>query len=184
MFTKNVNTPEVPRRRGRPPGRTGEGTETRKRLFDTAIALMADRGYVATTLRDVADKAGVSPGLLYRYFSSKQAVVLALCSAFSRLRVQTVFHQAVIGATDVPRPQLAGALGRLLYLLHLAVLLWWLLDKSPRQRATTGLVTLIERAMPSAVVALRFPPVVKILQTGDDLFREALFDGALAESSR
>src|SRR5207244_9017487 len=40
MFTEKVNTPEVPRGRGRPPGRTPEGTETRKRLFDTAIALM------------------------------------------------------------------------------------------------------------------------------------------------
>ena len=37
------------------------------------------------------------------------------------------------------RGDLAAALGRLLYLVHLAVLLWWLLDKSPRQRATTGL---------------------------------------------
>ncbi len=243
MFTEKVNAPEVPPRRGRPPGRTPEGTETRRRLFDTAIALMAERGYVATTLRDVADEAGVSPGLLYRYFPSKQAVVLALYedlsaeyataaarmpngrwrdrflfalrtslavlkphrqtlaalvsvligdaerglfstdSAFSRLRVQAVFDRAVIGATDAPRPQLAGALGRLLYLLHLAVLLWWLLDKSPRQRATTGLVMLIERAMPSAVLALRFPPVVKILRTGDDLFREALFDGTIAETS-
>ena len=31
------------------------------------------------------------------------------------------------------------AIGRLLYLLHLAILLWWLLDKSMKQRATTAL---------------------------------------------
>ena len=46
-------------------------------------------------------------------------------------------------AADAPKRPLAEALGRLLYLVHLAVLLWWLLDKSPRQRATTGLVALL-----------------------------------------
>ena len=51
---------------------------THYRLFDTAIGLMAKRGYAATTLRDVAAEAGVSPTLLYRYFPSKQSVVLAL----------------------------------------------------------------------------------------------------------
>nr|MDP9281343.1 TetR/AcrR family transcriptional regulator [Chloroflexota bacterium] len=50
----------------------------RKLLFDTAVELMGERGYSGTTLRDVAAKAGVSPSLLYRYFPSKQSVVLAL----------------------------------------------------------------------------------------------------------
>jgi AcrR family transcriptional regulator len=237
MFTDKVNPPKVPRGRGRPPGRTPQGLETRHLLFDTAITLMAERGYTATTLRDVASEAGVSPGLLYRYFPSKQSVVLALYddlssryaaaaatmprgrwrgrflfalrtsldvlephrqtlsalvpvlvgdsehglfsprTAFSRVRVQQVFQDAVLGATDAPRREIAGALGRLLYLLHLAVLLWWLLDKSPGQRATRGLVALIDQTMPSAVLALRFRPVAKLLRTGDALFGEALFDG-------
>ena len=42
------------------------------------MRLIAERGYDATTLRDVAERAGVSAGLLYRYFPSKRAVVLAL----------------------------------------------------------------------------------------------------------
>ena len=78
MFINKVNESKVPRGRGRPPGRTAQGLETRQLLFDTAITLMAERGYAATTLRDVASEAGVSPGLLYRYFPSKQSVVLAL----------------------------------------------------------------------------------------------------------
>ena len=236
MFTDKVNAPQVPRGRGRPPGRTPQGIETRQLLFDTAIALMAERGYAATTLRDVASEAGVSPGLLYRYFPNKQSVVLALyddlsaryaaaagamppgrwrdrflfalrtsldvlkphrrtlsalvpvlvgdaehglfspSTRFSRVRVQQAFQDAVLGATDAPRREIAGALGRLLYLLHLAVLLWWLLDKSPGQRASKGLVALIEQTMPSAVLALRFRPVTRLLRTGDTLLGEALFD--------
>src|SRR5919199_922127 len=71
------------RRRGRPPGRTAQGEETRRRLYETAVRLIAARGWQETTLRDVASEAGVSVGLLYRYFPSKRAVVLALYDELS-----------------------------------------------------------------------------------------------------
>ena len=83
MFTENVKR----RKRGRPPGPTAQGAAARDRLYDTAIELIAARGYEATTLRDIAKEAGVSVGLLYRYFPSKQAVVIALYDELScRLR--------------------------------------------------------------------------------------------------
>ena len=97
-------------------------------------------------------------------------------TAFSRVRVQGVFNAAVSQAVDAPRPELAASLGRLLYLLHLAVLLWWLLDKSPGQRATSELVGLIERSMPRASLAIRLPMVSSMVRAGDALFRRALFD--------
>src|SRR5438128_3143037 len=89
MFTEKVKeshslgTTANPRRPGRPPGRTHQGTAARLRLYNTAIELIAERGYEATTLRDVADGAGVSVGLLYRYFPSKRAVVLSLYDELS-----------------------------------------------------------------------------------------------------
>ena len=79
MFTKNVK----PRKRGRPPGQTPQGAAARDRLYATAMQLIAARGYEATTLRDIAKEAGVSVGLLYRYFPSKQAVVIALYDELS-----------------------------------------------------------------------------------------------------
>ena len=79
MFTKNVK----PRKRGRPPGSTPQGAASRERLYATAIQLIAARGYAETTLRDIAKEAGVSVGLLYRYFPSKQAVVIALYDELS-----------------------------------------------------------------------------------------------------
>ena len=231
MFTENVK----PRKRGRPPGQTAQGAAARERLYATAMQLIATRGYEATTLREVAKEAGVSVGLLYRYFPSKQAVVLALydelsaayareaadmppgpwrdrfmvalrrslevlephrvalraltpvlvgdpeegifsqTTAFSRLRVQQVFEHVVAGARDVPKAPLAGALGRLLYLVHLAVLLWWLLDKSAHQRATAALVSLTGQLLPSAALALRLPPVRRFVIGVDALVRDALF---------
>src|SRR5437588_12764946 len=78
MFTKNVK-----RRRGRPPGRTAQGGATRDHLYATAMRLIARRGYEATTLREIADEARVSVGLLYRYFPGKQAVIIALYDELS-----------------------------------------------------------------------------------------------------
>ena len=66
------------RQRGRPKGETSQGAAARLALYTTATELIRERGYEATTLREVADRAGVSVGLLYRYFPSKRAIVLAL----------------------------------------------------------------------------------------------------------
>src|SRR2546429_7390675 len=83
--------------------------------------------------------------------------LFAPATAFSRQRVHKVFHDAVVGATDAPRPEVTAALGRLLYLVHLAILLWWLLDKSPQQRATTSLMALVKRALPACALTPRLP---------------------------
>lgn len=96
-------------------------------------------------------------------------------TAFSRLGVQRVFENAVVESSDAPKQPLAEALGRLLYLVHLSVLLWWLLDKSANQRATRALVALTEQILPSATLALRVPPVRRFVIAVDGLIREALF---------
>jgi AcrR family transcriptional regulator len=231
MFTENVKT----RRRGRPPGQTAQGAAAKQRLYEVAIRSMAEHGYASTTLRDVAKRAGVSVGLLYRYFPSKRAIIIALydelsadyarrtlempggkwrdrfifalqaslqvlephrvalralipvlvgdpeegvfaeSAAFSRVRVQGAFEAAVTGATDAPPPLVAAALGRLLYLAHLGVLLWWLLDKSPQQRATSALVVLTQQMLPSASLSLRLPSIRRFVVSSDALIREALF---------
>ncbi len=101
--------------------------------------------------------------------------IFSASTAFSRLRVQQVFEQAVIGSSDAPKQPLAAALGRLLYLVHLAVLLWWLLDKSSNQRATAALVSLTQQLLPSAALTLRVPPVRRFVISVDELVREALF---------
>ena len=58
---------------------------------------------------------------------------------------------------------------------YVAVLLWWLLDKSANQRATAALVSLTQRLLPSAALTLRVPPVRRFVISVDELIREALF---------
>ncbi len=62
---------------------TTKGEQTRRRIVDTALALFEQRGYAETTLRDIADKAGISIGLAYRYFRRKEELVLALYEQLS-----------------------------------------------------------------------------------------------------
>ena len=102
--------------------------------------------------------------------------VFAESTAFSRVRVQTAFQSAVVDATDAPKGSLAEPVGRLLYLLHLGVILWWLLDRSPGQRATTALVALFRKILPSAALALHLRPVRGFVQSADALFGEALLN--------
>ena len=97
-------------------------------------------------------------------------------TAFSRQRVQAVFGEAITGATDAPDPALGAALGRLLYLLHLGVILWWQLDRIPEQRTTGQLLGLLRRALPLFAPVMRLPPVRSLVLTADRLFREALLE--------
>lgn len=51
---------------------------TRQRILDTALQLFATKGYERTTMRDIAATAECSLGLTYRYFASKEDLVLEL----------------------------------------------------------------------------------------------------------
>jgi AcrR family transcriptional regulator len=57
---------------------TPKARRTRERILEAALSLFAERGYEATTMRDVAREAGASLGLAYRYFASKEEFALAL----------------------------------------------------------------------------------------------------------
>lgn len=56
---------------------TPKGERTRQRLVDVAMARFATDGFSATTIRAIAADAGISVGLTYRYFASKEHIVLA-----------------------------------------------------------------------------------------------------------
>jgi AcrR family transcriptional regulator len=55
---------------------TARGEHSRAAIFDAALALFQERGYEATTMRAIADRAGVSLGSSYHYFASKEHLVL------------------------------------------------------------------------------------------------------------
>lgn len=56
-------------------GRTEVNSERRKLILDIAARLFARGGYSATTVRDIADEAGILSGSLYHHFASKEAII-------------------------------------------------------------------------------------------------------------
>jgi AcrR family transcriptional regulator len=51
--------------------------DTRRKIYEAAMALFREKGFDQTTMRDIAAKAGVALGAAYYYYSSKDAFVLA-----------------------------------------------------------------------------------------------------------
>lgn len=54
--------------------RPRDAAATRGALLGAARELFAERGYDGTTVRGVADRAGVNQALLFRYFGNKEAL--------------------------------------------------------------------------------------------------------------
>ncbi len=59
-------------------------TENRQRILEAAFTVLSRQGYENTSIKGIAEEAGVAQGLVHYYFKSKQqlvlAVLLAVCS--------------------------------------------------------------------------------------------------------
>lgn len=55
-----------------------DGTRTAEAIRQAAIDLIAARGFEAMTLRELAERVGIQPGSLYRYFPSKARLLVDL----------------------------------------------------------------------------------------------------------
>jgi AcrR family transcriptional regulator len=204
--------------------KASKGEQTREHLLTTALQLFSERGYTATTMREIATTANCSLGLTYRYFGSKEEIVLALYqrlaaqmeqeamllpagtlstrfvaamqadikrltpyrsavgalfgAAFSpesevsllgekaapgRQIVQAAFAAVVMSATDVSSPQLREDLGKLLYAIHLLMVLYWLQDKTPDQRATQEMIGFAGQTLGRLRLLLRVPVIARLV---------------------
>lgn len=81
--------------------------EMRQRILDSAHQVMLSGGYRATTMPAIAARAGVSVGLLYRYFDSKEELYLAMCEAVTQAQLDELAVH--IGSIEDPRDRIAAA---------------------------------------------------------------------------
>ena len=88
--------------------RANIGAERRRSLMDAVIAAIHDRGSLDITMRQIADRAGVSTALAHHYFGAKDRLVLAtmhhLLSELN-LDLQEATRQA-----ETPRARLSAIL--------------------------------------------------------------------------
>lgn len=82
----------------------------RERVIRAAQELAADGGYDAVQMRDVASRGEVALGTIYRYFPSKDALLLAVMVQWLGDLEQRVTRHPPAGATTVDR--IMDVLGR------------------------------------------------------------------------
>jgi AcrR family transcriptional regulator len=203
---------------------TPKGEQTRQHILDIAIGLFISKGYESTTMREIAAAARCSLGLAYRYFDSKEDLVMALylqtarqfaaqVGAFEPASMAEQFERAMLAklallvpyreaigalfsasmnpnskvavlgegtadirhtvrglyqtlleqATDAPRQSQLEQLATVLYGAHLAVILFWLYDRTPEYRATRELISFARDMLGMLRPLLRLPPVASAL---------------------
>ncbi len=79
---------------------TGPTASRRSELLRIAGRLFAQRGFKNTTVRDIADAAGILSGSLYHHFDSKESIVDELLSSF-QTELFTSYDQILAARDDV-----------------------------------------------------------------------------------
>src|SRR6476659_675180 len=79
---------------------TTKSEETGQRIFDAALALFREQGFDATTMREIAAKAGVATGAAYYYYPSKDAIVMDFYRR-SSAAIQPQLDAALEGVTGL-----------------------------------------------------------------------------------
>jgi AcrR family transcriptional regulator len=83
-------------------GRPGE-----EAILSAAIAVMAEHGYHGTSVRDIAERAELSPAALYYHFASKQEVLATIMErGIDRLLMRT--RTALAEAGEAPEDRLSA----------------------------------------------------------------------------
>lgn len=74
-----MTKPEPAARRGRPPM-----ADRRPQIIRAARTVLADRGYAHTSMKQIAEQAGMAPGLLTYYFPSKRELLLEVVAGLEK----------------------------------------------------------------------------------------------------
>ncbi|MGP3981715.1 TetR/AcrR family transcriptional regulator [Streptomyces sp. KR80] len=85
---------------------------SRERLLEATVELVGQRGYEATTLADIADRAGSARGLVSYYFPGKRQLLQSAVHRLMRLTLEAALEREP--RTDDGRERLARAIDAIL----------------------------------------------------------------------
>jgi AcrR family transcriptional regulator len=83
--------------------------ETKERIFRAAVKLFRDKGFEATTIDDITDRADVAKGTFFNYFHKKEAVLGYLSAV--RLAAAEERAEEILAAPTAAREKLIELLG-------------------------------------------------------------------------
>src|ERR1700686_5698167 len=76
--------------------------DRREQIIDAAMRVFAQKGFARATNKDIAHEAGITAGLIYHYFKSKEDLLGIVIEERSPLQLLTTFP---IQAFDLPPEQ-------------------------------------------------------------------------------
>ena len=82
--------------------------ERRAQLIELGTEMLADRPLEQVSVEDIADQAGVSRGLLFHYFSSKQDFHLAIVREASKTMLERTAPDMTLGPYETLRDSIAN----------------------------------------------------------------------------
>ncbi|HVA69226.1 MAG TPA: TetR/AcrR family transcriptional regulator [Candidatus Binataceae bacterium] len=95
-----------------PASRVPRQDNRRQHLLDSAARLFRERGYRATSMRDIAKAVGMLSGSIYYHFTSKEEILQAVYETGLR-HISDRFDNAVAGETDPWRRLEAGCVAHM-----------------------------------------------------------------------
>ena len=82
---------------------TERSKDRRDSILAAASAIFSRKGYEAASIAEIAQAAGVSDGLVYKYFDSKRDLLIAALTAFYERVISDFERQSGAGATFAER---------------------------------------------------------------------------------
>ena len=131
--------------------------DRRARILEAAERAFVRNGFHASTMQHVAAEAGMSPGNLYRYFRSKEAIVQGLCERDQRERAASfaAFAASDDVTTAMARGLRVNLLGKPAEKMQMILEIWAEAGRNPAiaemcgsidQNVRDGLIRLVETA--------------------------------------
>ena len=132
-----------------------------RRLVIAAVQAFAERGYHATTTRDIASRAGMSPAALYIHYKTKEKLLY---------QISKVGHQRSLALLSEARDADASATERLAAAVRVFV-------RWHAEHHTTGRVVQYELG---ALAEEHYAEIVGLRRQSEDAIRSIIKDGVTA----
>lgn len=69
-----------------------KGSPTRKKIMEAALKLFSEKGYKATTMRDIAAEVGIRQGGIYNHFKGKEEILQTLINDLMHSALLSLFE--------------------------------------------------------------------------------------------
>ena len=64
--------------------------DTKKRILEVALELFAEKGYLGTSMSDIANRLGITKGALYKHYTGKQEILDSIVERMNQMDYERV----------------------------------------------------------------------------------------------